>query len=95
MTPEKIEAIAASIAVKPEDVEVRHRAVQDALRFFTWSHLPDGPARAVSRLCAETAGAALLLIGDDDPELTRGLSRLLEAKDAFVRAAIAVQVDGQ
>lgn len=72
-----------------ENIECRHRAVQDALRFFVFEHLPHGTPRKVSSCCATLAGDMLHLVPDDDPELTRGLNRLLEAKDALVRAAVA------
>lgn len=88
MSPEEIHNIARAISTGEDDIATRHRAVQDALRFFTYEHLPSGLTRKVSLLCAELAGRMIQLIEVDDPELTRGLSRLLEAKDCFVRAAI-------
>lgn len=89
MTTTEIEEIASAISVLPSDVEGRHRAVQDALRFFGYKHLPQGLPRNVSAMMASVAGELLTMIEVDDPELTRGLSRLLEAKDCLVRAAIA------
>jgi len=65
----------------------RHRAVQDVMRHFTYDHLrPD--LQKVSRPVCELAHHMLDVIPTDDPELTRGLHKLLEAKDALVRAAI-------
>lgn len=84
-----ITEIASALAVSEDDIAERHCAVQDVLRWFTFGHLPIGAPRKVSILCAELAGRMLAEIPVDDPELTRGLSRLLEAKDCLVRAAIA------
>lgn len=42
---------------------------------------------AVAADCAELAVRMLELI-EDDPELTAGLRKLLEAKDCFVRASL-------
>lgn len=89
MTRTEIEEIASAISVLPSDVENRHRAVQDALRFFGHQHLPPGLPRSVSAMIAGVAGEVITMIDVDDPELTRGLSRPLEAKDCLVRAAIA------
>lgn len=65
----------------------RHRAVQDVMRHFTYDHLPT-ELQEVSRPVCELAHHMLDVIPTDDPELTRGLHKLLEAKDALVRAAI-------
>lgn len=80
--------IASAISVLPSDVEGRHRAVLDILRWFSFDHLPNGLPRSVSAMIAAAAGEAITMIEVDDPELTRGLSHLLSAKDALVRAAI-------
>jgi hypothetical protein len=69
----------------------RHRAVQDVARWFDYRHLPHGLPRKISHRVAGLACTMLDAIDVDDPELKRGLSRLLEAKDCFVRAAIAAQ----
>jgi len=76
-----------------EAAAARHRAVRDITRWFTFSHLPAGTPRDVSALVADLAVTILKTIPADDPELTRGLSRLLEAKDSLVRAAIAARED--
>lgn len=74
----------------------RHRAVQDVTRWFDYRHLPAGLPRKVSHRVAELACTMLDAIDVDDPELTRGLSHLLAAKDSLVRAAIAAgKADGQ
>ena len=63
---------------------------QQIMRWFAYGHLPEGPLREASLNVAVTAG---LTVGElpDGPELTAGLRHLLEAKDCFVRAAIAAQ----
>jgi hypothetical protein len=70
-----------------ETVAGRHKAVQDAARGFEYDHLPAGKPRYLSAMCA---AMAVQMISElpDDPELTHGLRRLLEAKDCFVRAAV-------
>lgn len=61
--------------------------VQHILQFFTYEHLPEH-LQKVSKACAELAQEMVdgLPI---NPELTVGLRKLLEAKDAFVRAKLA------
>jgi hypothetical protein len=66
----------------------RHPATQQVTRWFDYEHLPQGTARHVSAMCAAMAGELLREL-PDGPELTAGLRKLLEAKDCFVRAAIA------
>lgn len=72
-------------------ISTRHRAVQDACRFFVYTHLPVGLPRIVSRLFCVIATSMLNAINVDDPELTHGLNRLKEAKDCMVRAAFVSQ----
>lgn len=60
---------------------------QQLLRFFKYDHLPKGELRDTSMMCyalAQDMETAL----PDGPEKTAGLRKLLEAKDAFVRAAL-------
>lgn len=64
-----------------------HPATGAVLRFFSYAHLPDGNAQAVSADFAELA-ASLAQYLPDDPESTVALRKLLEAKDAAVRAAL-------
>jgi hypothetical protein len=68
----------------------RHRAVRDVTQWFDFHHL-HGLPRDVSARVADVAADMLRLIPADDPELTRGLHKLIEAKDCLVRAAIASQ----
>lgn len=66
----------------------RHRAVSDAGRWLVVNPaLPDHLA-TVSRLFERLAGELLELVPLDDPELTRALTGLTQAKDSAVRAAI-------
>ena len=55
------------------------------LRYFTYSHLP-GPLQDVSKLFHATALAVILDL-PRSAERTVALRKLLEAKDAAVRAA--------
>jgi len=72
-------------------LEGRHRAVQDIGRWFhDGSHLP-GRAAAVSQVFATSLVALLGLVDVDDPELTRALFGMLQAKDAAVRAALVAE----
>jgi hypothetical protein len=65
----------------------RHRAVWDVAQYFTFNHLPEGPLKDTSRAVCQLA-ASMLATLPDCPQLTIGLQRLLDAKDAFVRAAL-------
>lgn len=58
------------------------------LRWFDFGHLPEGKVRNTSIVCYETAYKIAEQF-PDSPELTAGLRKLLEAKDCFVRAAVA------
>jgi hypothetical protein len=64
----------------------RHPGVHALVRYFAWSHLPNG-LQAVS---APFGRLALELLGvlPDSAELTVALRKLLEAKDCAVRAAL-------
>lgn len=70
-----------------EALEDRHESVRQIGRWFTYGHLRDLPA-ITSQQCAELATGMVLTL-PDSPELEAGLRKLLEAKDCFVRAAIA------
>lgn len=65
----------------------RHASVGMVLRFFEYDHLPEG-LQLVSKPCCELAMQMVDQL-PDDPELVVALRKLLEAKDAFVRAAVA------
>jgi hypothetical protein len=68
----------------------RHPSTTALARWFEFDHLPEGPIRDTSATCADLA-ARMIDTLPDDPELSAGLRHLLEAKDAFVRAAIRAQ----
>jgi hypothetical protein len=68
------------------DLSARHPGTRHLIRFFTYSHLPE-PLQQVSAECADLAEWMIKTL-PDGPELTTGLRKLLEAKDAFVRAAL-------
>jgi hypothetical protein len=70
----------------------RHEATRQVARWFDYQHLPPGLAW-VSAACATLAQQMIDVI-PDSPELTVGLRKLLEAKDAFVRAAIETHAVG-
>lgn len=63
-----------------------HPPVQHVLQFFRYDHLPDRlqeVSRPFHELALEVAGRA-----PESPETTVALRKLLEAKDAAVRAAL-------
>lgn len=68
----------------------RHPSTENLVRWFDASHLRPGVVQDVSEVVGELAGTLLTHL-PDSPELTAGLRHLLEAKDCFVRAAIAAQ----
>lgn len=68
----------------------QHTSVRAILQHFTWKHLPEH-LQAVSRPFGELA-QQLARDLPADPEATVALRKLLEAKDAAVRAAV---VDAQ
>jgi hypothetical protein len=63
-----------------------HPSVEAILQYFSWEHLPTH-LQAVSRPLGELAAAVAASL-PNNPELTAGLRKLLEAKDCFVRAAL-------
>jgi hypothetical protein len=62
-------------------------AVDYVAQFFAWGHLP-AHLRAVSAVFGGVAGYILTVV-PRNPERTVGLRKLLEAKDAIVRAVVA------
>lgn len=70
----------------------RNPAVSRVVRWFAFGHLPAGPIRETSARCADLVDEILETL-PDSPELTVGLRKLLEAKDAFVRCAVAARDD--
>jgi hypothetical protein len=67
----------------------RHPATTQLLGFFDFEHLPPY-LQAISAPCHDLAFDIASTL-PDGPELTAGLRKLLEAKDAFVRQALVVQ----
>lgn len=63
----------------------REPATRDLARWFDHAHLPEH-LQAVSREFHDLAEKMIHAL-PDGPQLHHGLQRLLEAKDAFVRAA--------
>jgi hypothetical protein len=76
------------------DLSDRHPSTQQVAQWFSFDHLPPGDLQATSADCAALADK---MIGSlpDSPELTTGLRKLLEAKDCFVRAALALDPTGR
>jgi hypothetical protein len=66
----------------------RHVSIRLVLRFFEYDHLSDYGQR-VSKIFYNAADQMLETVRHDDPELTVGLRKLLEAKDAAVRAGLS------
>jgi hypothetical protein len=60
------------------------------LEWFAYGHLPSGPLRATSARFAELANTVVMTL-PRSPERTVALRKLLEAKDAAVRCAVAAQ----
>jgi hypothetical protein len=72
----------------PINTKGRHASTRQIARWFSYGHLPAGTPRHISAMCAALAGQMVSELADN-PELVTGLRKLLEAKDCFVRAAIA------
>lgn len=70
------------------NVENRHPAVKQIARWLDWEQMPAGKTRNIAMSCHRLAREVLEDL-PDDPELVAGLRKLVEARDCFVRAAIA------
>lgn len=68
------------------DTAGRHPSTVAIARHFGYEHLPEH-LQTVSRVFHDAVDDVLQLV-PDDPELTAGLRKLLEAKDCVVRAAV-------
>lgn len=64
----------------------RRRPADQLLRYFEYDHLPEHLQAVSKPLCVLAHDMNALV--PDGPEKTTGLRKLLEAKDAFVRAAL-------
>lgn len=72
-------------------LEGRHPGIRSAGRWLVVNPNLSGLPAVVSRRFESCAARLLQLVKVDDPELTRALTLLTQAKDAAVRAAIADQ----
>ena len=63
------------------------------LRYFQITHLPSGPLRQVAGMYTDLAYDVDRLL-PDGPEKTVALRKLLESKDAGVRAALDAVYEG-
>lgn len=70
----------------PDDLPPRHPATTQILAHFSYMHLPPF-LQAVSKPICDLAFDMTLRLCDG-PELTVGLRKLLEAKDALVRQGV-------
>lgn len=71
-------------------LEARHPSVQEVARWFRADHLPEEALHGdVAREFQMFTLRILAMISDDSAETTVALRKLLEAKDAAVRAALS------
>lgn len=90
-SPEEFSAVVDQVADQLRAMaSERHPSIQQVTRFFEFAHLP-AHLQTVSAPFTLTAKTLLDTIPADDPELTVALRKLLEAKDAAVRAAVATR----
>jgi hypothetical protein len=76
------------------DLTKRHPATQQIARWFSYDHLERNSLARLTSMNVHDLAEGVLLTIPDGPELTAGLRKLLEAKDCFVRAALAAD-DGR
>lgn len=70
-----------------QSLDAYHPAVAGVLQFFEADHLPEGPIRDMSLMFRSMAYGAANRV-EPHPELTVALRKLLESKDAAVRAVV-------
>lgn len=70
-----------------------HPSIAAVLRFFEFGHLPAGFPRDISQRFHAMAHQLADLL-PPDPETTVALRKLLESKDAAVRAALDLPYEG-
>ena len=80
------------IKISPESMEAIDRKIEHAIgehivQFFAYEHLPEN-LQAISKPFGELA-ASIISTLPRNPERTVALRKLLEAKDAAVRASVA------
>lgn len=71
-----------------EAIQGRHPSVHGAGRWLIANSSLRGASLGVATLFEDLAGNLLAAIATDDPELTRALTLLTQAKDAAVRAKL-------
>ena len=76
--------------IDPHILHGRHPGTIHLARYFAYDHLPEGILRETSGTCCALAEVMIDRL-PDGAELTTGLRKLLEAKDAFVRAALDIE----
>lgn len=74
------------------DLSPQHFHINEVMQWFKHDHLPEH-LQEVVRPIAELAQLMVTMVDEDHggPELTKGLAKLLEAKDCFVRSAIRAE----
>lgn len=72
------------------DLMSRHPSVEAITQFFDSSHLPAHLATIATKF-EKLKDDVLEDVKEDTPEVMAGLRKLLEAKDCFVRAAVAIK----
>lgn len=70
------------------ELSERHASVQDVMKYLEPNENLREDLYEIADQVYELAGSMLLAVETDSPQLMIGLQRLLEAKDAFVRAAL-------
>ena len=69
-----------------------HASTQQVLQYFTYDHLPPDLAAVSKPICELAFTLAREL--PPGPEVTVGIRKLLEGKDALCRAALAGRTSG-
>lgn len=69
-----------------------HPSTEHIMQFFAFAHLPEH-LQDISKSCHLLA-EDMVKQCPENAELTAGLRKLLEAKDCFVRAAVATKASG-
>jgi hypothetical protein len=75
------------------DLSNRDAELAEIAQFFEFGHLPEGQIRELGSILANHALWIAAVLPDSN-ELNVGLRKLLEAKDCFIRAAIAARWAG-
>jgi len=70
-----------------------HESTKQVLQYLTYEHLPSDLAVVSQPICELAWGLATTL--PPGPEVTVGIRKLLEGKDALCRAALAARTPGK